>query len=392
VTYLDIRTCLLTVERALVDALSLGYQMRLPAVANLAALAALPSFGPGVGIPPRALRFVTAEGVVYRWQKDSSNAALSPLVVLPSDRPATSPGRWERQRSTVTMGPNHNAPVHRVATGYAKTVRLWQGDEGEMLERIFGQSPALLVRLMGWPLTLKGSPAGGIYEANLPVQIWCFSRCYRPDQEALEGSGVAAEAAADPGLLRMFGDVRYLLAGTDLGLGPGVRYVDIQGDAQIHTEDLGERAFVGIVPITVRASFNIPDEDLVPLSEITIQHQDAGLPPDGVADLQNYLVQGGRIPPGAGLSGSPGPFAAYVAGRLVAVSPGVNLFAANADTYRDLTTSGALIYTPVAVDGEPPAQLPETLRLGFTRTDASDIVNDTLLCGYALDVGERYSV
>lgn len=402
-TYLDVRTAVTTVERALVEALSLAYQIRHEAAADLAELKGVISKGGSSNaIPNRALRYVQSEGVVYRWMTYSSNAEALPYVVLPADRAETSKGRWERQTSSVTVGPNYFRPVHRERTGYARLVQLWQGSEAEEgLNRIFGQSPAFTVRWTGDQLTTKGNQRA-LYEANLPFEVWCYARNYRQDWEALEGSPVASEAAVEPGLWRMMGDVRYLLAGTDLGLAPGIRYIDIQGQGQILHEDEAERRFVGIVPITVRAAYSIPDEDLAPLGEVWIQGQSVGMGYHILADQSlrarttfdpaNYVALGYQIFPSAGLSAAPTAGVAYLANQVVSSIPPPHTFTANMDTYRYLAPSGLMVYLEVAVDGPVPPVPAGHMLIGMTRTDGAGVINDALLCSYAMDRGESYRI
>ena len=143
--YLDVRTCIATIEQALVDALSLAYSTRIT-VADLAALQGVTSVGQGDVIPFNALRFVTDQGVCYRWRKFSRNVQVLPHFVKPNDRADGTYGGWERCNSTVTYGPAYFRPVHRQSSGYAKAVQLWAGDEGHdaARERIYGQSPAFL--------------------------------------------------------------------------------------------------------------------------------------------------------------------------------------------------------------------------------------------------------
>ena len=86
--YLDVRTALTTIERAMVAAIALAYQWRAPEVADLDALRALDS-GPAWD---GQLRFVVSEGVVYRYRLLSGNDERLPYVVTPAN--VTGKGRW----------------------------------------------------------------------------------------------------------------------------------------------------------------------------------------------------------------------------------------------------------------------------------------------------------
>ena len=389
-TYLDIRTAITTVERALVDALSLAFQVRIQ-VADIAALKAITSTVPGVGdsLPADVLRFVASEGLCYRWRKFSILPEMLNHVVLPADRTEAKRGRWERTTSTVTYGPDYLKPVHRQPTGFAKIVQLWQGDEGSeaAMDRIFGLAPAFLVRWRGDDLSMRGPSPRGIHEDDMPFEVWCYSHDNRAELQSLEGSAIPADT--DPGCFAMMGLVRYVLAGSSLGLDPGVRYVDIQGQGELIEEDLAQRRFVGVVPILVKASLNIPDEDLVDLREIWAQFQQTG-GPSPVIDGTNYLVSGLRIEPAVGLSATPGPGAAYVQGQVVTTQPGAHTFAALSDTYRFLAKDGALYYIAVPNGYDAPQAPTGTLLIGMTQTDSVNIVFDGLQCDYITDSGEMF--
>lgn len=384
-SYLDVRTAVTTVQRALVDVLRLAFAWREPEAADVEALRQLSIRATADG----ALRYVVSEGVVYEWAPWSTLAHRPPAVVQPADRAGA--GRWLRRRSRVTFGPNHYAPLHRRRTGYARAVQLYEGETGEQLERVFGRKPALLVEWTGDNLVSRGRNAE-IYEVDYEFTVHCISECLRPGPAAMQGSPVAAEAEQDPGLARMIGDVRYLLAGCRLDLEPAVKFCDIQGRAAVQIADLAERAFTGTVPITVRASWNIPDEDLVTIGEVWIQGMDADTGEDDHFDPQNFVRRGFRLEWLPGLVGTPAPGFAMVAGQVVSVAPPPHLFDASRDTYRDLRPTGELLYQAVAIDGDAPPQEAGTLRIGVTRTDTAGIVSDTLLCHYAIDSGDPFRV
>lgn len=398
-TYLDVRTAIATVEQALVDALSLAFLQR-PEVADLDALRAattVPTLaGLGDVIPDGALRFVVDQGVCYRWRKFSTNPEVLPTVLVPADRQGVARGRWERCSSTVTYGPAYFRPLHRQRTGYAKAVQLWQGDELSLqgMERIFAAAPAFIVGFLGDAVTMAANNPRGLNDVELPFRVYCYSRNYRQEPAALEGSQVASEAAADPGLYRMMGDVRYVLADATLGLSPGVRYTDIQGEGSIDFEDLSQRRFIGSVPILVKASWNIPDEDLQELTELWIQFQAAQGNTSGTIDAANHVTQGLRIPVSRtmGLAGTPAPGAAYVGGKLVTVQPGSHVFTAERETYRWLLQDGSLFYRDVELGADAPEGPAGALLVGKTLTDASDITYDALLCDYLIDDGEPFRV
>ena len=381
--YLDVRTAWTAVQRGLVDTIRLGLGWREPEVADLPTLRATSVRSS----PESALRYVQSEGVVYRWYNHSALAHNPPGAVQPAERAAN--GRWIRQRSEVTFGPNHFAPIHRKRTGYAKAVQLFQGQDDEEIERSFGRKPGLLVEFVGDSIASRGRN-GEIYDVDYDFVVHCLSQNLRPGPAALEGSPVDVEANEDPGLNRIIGDVRYLLAGCRLDMAPAVMFVDIQGKAQIRTADLGERTFVGMVPLTVRASWNIPDEDLVRIEEIWIQGMDADTGDDNFFDVNNFVRSGYRVEWRPGLVGTPAPGQAIVDSQIVVTAPTPHLFTVDRDTYRDLRKTGELVYQEVAIDADPPPQERGTLRIGVTRTDSAGIVSDTLLCHFAIDSGAPF--
>ena len=120
-------------------ALELAYLRRYQEVADLAALAAVTT----EPLPNRALIWVLSEGVVYQLSKASTDTPLSPDIIE-----ANGNGRWLRQSSSMTLGPNHFAPIHRVRSGIVNAVEAFQGDMGEFLQRIFAQRPAFGVELI----------------------------------------------------------------------------------------------------------------------------------------------------------------------------------------------------------------------------------------------------
>lgn len=393
--YLDCRTIITTVERAMLDAISLCYQNRLTPVANLTDLAVLSS----AAVQDRALRFVESEGVCYRFALYSSNAHALPYVVRPNDLTQSQNGRWERTTSNVTKGPAYFRPVNRVRTGYARQVELWQGLSAKALERLYGLTPAFQVRCTGVDVgsRVTAGPYGALRSADFSFEIYCWSKNYRPQNQALWGSTLADESTdtSDPGLNRMIGDIWYLFgSGCQIGLGPGVAQCQITGTASIIDEDHDNREFCAVVPIMVQASFNIPDEDLVPIESIEVQLQDVRTRPGERFDRDNYVAQGFRAQYGAGtgllLQVDPG--VAYVGGQLVSSTPGARVVDANQDVYRYLGTDGAMSIRSVPNGYDAPDAPAGTLLIGKSVTDDTDVIFDSLLCDWLQNAGQPFEV
>lgn len=389
---LDVRTCIQQIQQALVETIDLAYRWRYPEVQTLSELQSASS----EKVPDLGLRFAVEQGDVYRFRLDSRLSHAPPYVIAPSDRGAT--GRYLRQQSRVTLGPNYVKPLHRVRYGYARAIEAYEGLPEEKLEKVYGQRPAFLVEYRGDELPLKSYAHGAIHEQNLDFTIHCLSRNLRPGPEAIYGSKYAGEEddpeqrILDPGLYRMMGDIRYLLAGCRLNLDPGVKFCDIQGQGQIVERDLAQRIFTAEVPIRVHASVNIIDEDLLSPVQVWVQGYNAGTDDVGPFDLQNFVQEGLLITPIAGLVAVPDPGVAVVGGQVVSVAPASHLFEASRDTYRDLRPDGSFIFQSVEVDAEAPEQEVGTLRLAKTRTDASDIIADVYACDFAVRSGGAFRV
>ncbi len=374
---LDIRTATTDVQDAIVRALELAYLRRYPESADLTALALVDS----EKLPDRALVYVQSEGVVYRLSKAST---LS--VALPDIVPAAGNGRWLRQTSTMTMGPNYFAPIYRVRYGVVNAVEAFQGDMSEFLDRLMGQRPAFGVEVIEDDLQLRAQRQGSIYDAKWKVIIHATTFNYRHGSDALYGSDVADDSgiASERGIYRLMGDARYLLAGTDLGLGLCIKFASIDGNGRLVEKQLGQRYFRGEIDLTVHGTVQILDEDLFPAWSANIERFDTGTPDGRTFDRANFVAQGMRITPQPGLMGVPAAGVVYLDSQLISVSPGLHTFTANRDTYRDLLPSGRLVYTDTEVGAQPPTQPAGSLRIGVTRTDASNIIGDTLLCSYRL--------
>lgn len=388
---LDIRTVIGVTQQALVDTIDLAYRQRLPPVADLAALASAylgdPAGDESVAVLDRSLCYVQSEGVVYRWRSASTLPPVSPYVIAPAVFPSLSAGngRWLRESSSVTLGPAYYRPLHRVPTGYARAVEIYEGLEDEQLERIYAVRPAFLVEWVSDRLKVQGYAHGTIYDYVLDYKVHCLSQNYRPGPAALLPPEVPGDE--DPGLYRMLGDIRYLLGGCQLGLAPGVKFVDVQGSARIVEKDLSQRVFRAELDVVVKGSVHVVDEDLFQNPQVWVERRDAGTPAGQNFDASNHVALGYKFSPQRGLAAAPSAGVAYIAGQLVTSTPGVHTFTADADTYRDLDAQGQLTYQAVDIGADPPPQMPGTLRVGLTRTGAASIDSDVYLCSYSVPSG-----
>lgn len=389
-TALDIRTATQTVFNALRNTLSLAFEKRLPEAATIAALQAVDAST----IADRDLLYVQSEGVVYRWSAASTQPEILPFCVAPAVAvTAEGNGRWLAQSSTVTYGPNKYRPLHRERIGYYNTVQAWQGADDEALERIRGQRPALLIKWLSDSADLKGYAHGTIYQTEYKFLLHVIANNLRDDESAVLGSTVETDSEVTPApcLLRMLGDLRYMLSGSQLGLEPGVMFVDASGEATIVDEDYAQRLFAAELEIIVRASVQIVDEDLETDPEIWIERFDAGTVQSESFDPRNYVASGYRFAPQSGVSAAPSAGAAYIGGVLVTSVPSVVTLPNNSVIFRDLLPSGQLVYQALSIaeysaNGEPPLTT-GAMRIGVTRTESGNIAQDQYLGSFRVRSG-----
>lgn len=382
---LEIRTAVVQIETAILEALRLAYFFRYPEAQTLSELAQRDAFRLLAG----SLTFVATEGVCYRWEPASLLPVLPPYVVAPATLGDGGNGRWIRESSSLTLGHDYRRPLHAVRTGYARYVGLYQGEDDELLERIYGQAPAFLLEWTRNDLESVGMRHGMVYEFDVSFVVHVLSRNLRDGTDGTIGADVPADAGTTPapGLLRMLGDVQYLLAGSRLGLEPGVKFASIDGAAQIVETDLAQRWFRAELPLTVRASVHLIDEDLFDDPEVWVTRKDAGTAGHDPIDLSNYVAEGLRFAAAPGLTGTPSPGVAYVGGQLVISTPPPYTFPTSSDSYRDLRPDGSLVYRSVPNGAVPPPVSSGAMRIGVTVTDQTRIVADSYLCDYVVSSG-----
>ncbi len=400
----DVRSEIITIEKAIVNALSLAYQFRYPPVDSVTELRLLNANSTDIpsatGIPQdNFLRFVTQVGRVYRFDGYSLEIDDNLNVIKPHDLTDTQRGRWIKQDVgepgqptylDLGNGVNFRKPLHIIQTGYAKAVEPYQGqlDRDEELTRIMGNIPAFLVHWIGDEYLSSSQYQGALYKVKHKFSIICLSSCLRPDASSLYGSPIPGEYAYDPGLYRMMGDVRYLFNASKLGV-HSVDYTDL-GQGEVTHEDWDSRLFMGEVELIVRDTVNIADEDLIELREQAMNpHLTASV---GPFDIVNYIASGLRVPIQQGRNVAPEAGSAYIDGQLVEVNPPPHLFPTFSDTYRDLKPDGSFYYTSVTAGHKAPPLIPGTLRVGLTVTDGSNITFDTFLQDSNLPWKESYVI
>lgn len=390
-TVLNHRTA---VEERLIDTLRLAFKVRRTA-ADVAALAALPvATAEGqVLYEDGALCYVTAEDDVWTLSL-YSGAAASADVVVPAAPPTNyARVRWLRSTNPLNFGPNYNAPLRRRQAGYCKAVEIWNGQGGtdEAMAKVLAVRPALWLQWTGdRPQGQSAGYPGAYYKNTLLFQVMVVSQCNRPGPWTMWGSPYGDEAAADPGLDQMIGQIRKVLAGSRLGLGTDVERTEI-GAVEVVHEDNAARLFIAFVSIEVRLYFYIPDEDLI-ATRIDVQPElvDTG----GAArfDPLNYIAQGYQVTPGPGLSWTWPAGIAMIDGVGVSSTPDPRTFGAELDTYRDLNPDGTFTYVEVPIGAPAPPVTADALRVGMTRTSSTDILQDRILCSSAEVFRNAYQV
>lgn len=381
------------VERALMAVLRLAFLHR-PVVASLAALAAL-------NVEPVAdgdLRWVTDQARVYAYSRFSGAVADALNVVAPTTIPAKFPrARWLRQESAATYGPNWRAPLHTVAAGKLRAVELYSGDGSseEQWQRVEAASPAMLLE---WrsdePEGLSAGYQGSFYRIRMTYAVTVFSDNNRAAPHSSWGSPATLGETDDPGPAAIIGAMRKVCAGLkggDLGL-EGVDRVEI-GASRLVDEQLAERWLVWEADLHLLLFVPNPDEDLDAM-RVTVEPHLSDNPKPGHEpfDPLNYVAQGYTITPVAGLTATPAAGVAVIAGSAVSSTPLARTFTAERDTYRDLKADGTFAYLEALPGRAAPAVTAGALRVGRTRTDAADVVEDEILCSWSEQFRAPYQV
>lgn len=376
------RTAATLIERALYNAINRALRRRQPVAATVAALRAVSVRGAGAAVgftrSDGELVFVTSQAVCYEWSTASAAADDGNLVIKPTDAGDT--GRWLKTASTVT-------------SGYVLDVRLYEGeqDEDEILERLLGAIPSVVIRWLGADNEPKSQVPGALYRREERFEVWVVSSNPRGSAlpEAVVGSGVAAEAAVDPGANALLGDVKTALAGKsgeDLGQ-PGIAYCEIGREEPVY-RSLAERRFVYSLGLVVHATVHTPDTDLEAFESVRAQYQLGDLHAQAELDDDNYVEDGIRVAVETGLTATISAGTAKIAGADVTYAGGSRAFTAMRWTYLDLAPAGTLTFVETAPFAEEPAVTSGALRVGVAYSHASDVVGYAYLAATLRDHGE----
>lgn len=390
---MSVETLIGDCEAALVRLISLGLSWRYPAKANLTALAAMDV----VVLTDGALCYVTSEGAVYEWLAYSTTAPSSPNVIAASSPPTgKTNGRWHKVVTDWTYGAG-GTNLGQKTTGYLKAVEAYSVDEGPdaAIEQVFGKTPSILVQFTGDVPVSDSGLRGAFYKTTLNFQLLIITANLRGRVTATQGppTQLADEAASDPGAYRIIGHLRRLLCGVSGIFGvAGVERIEI-GPTSLAFEDYDQRLYVWTMGVTMRASFQIEDEDLEDAS-LRVQPALTENWPATTWDKNNYVSRGGGLDEGdgPGLSRTVDETIAKVTGTAVSVAETPVTFSASSDTYRDLSTAGTWTFTAVAAGAPQPALASGRMRVAVTRTDASGVLGDMALCSFSIPYGDAFDI
>lgn len=376
------------VEAALVRLINLGLGWRYSA-ASVSAMAALNA----AVLRDAALCYATDAGL-YEWSAWSTATADGSSVVASTSLPSgKTNGRWLKVVTDWAFGAG-GVNLAAKSTGYLQAVEAYSSDDGVdvAIERVFGQTPSVLVQFQGDSPTSNSNLPGTFYKNPLEFQLLIITSNLRGKTSATQGSPVAAEAAADPGAYAIIGQLRRLLCGVSPAFGiAGVERVEI-GPAALAFEDSERRLFVWTLGVTVRASFDIEDEDLVDAA-VRVQPALTEQWPSTIWDKKNYVASGGGLDEGAGagFSRTISETLAKVSGLAATIAATPVTFTPDTDTYRDFAVSGWTL-TAIDVGADPPPVAGSSFRVAVTRTDGSGIVYDRALCSFSIAFGDAFDV
>lgn len=387
-------TALATVQDALVNVIGLALGARLP-FATLATLAAHASRGASgsQSIADKRLAYVTAATKVYRYSVFSTAAHDGSTVIKPNDA-GTGPGRWLITSSTVLDGAG--VALSSVSAGYLKRIMLWAGERSAKVwkERILGLRPAVVLQFTGETKEIRANQRGGLCEKQYHFSLWGVSQNLRADIEAEKGSPITAEAAADPGVARIMGDLEFYLDGLN-GSQLGVDGLDfiMLGAAQPGIEDYDGREFVWTAPLDVRVTIGREDPDRQTLTDAYLQANDVQRHAQVSFDANNYVVSGLQIDVGAGFNKAPANGSAVIAGATVVVAGApLHAFTASRATWRDLNPNGTFTYVESYTDDREPAVTSGALRVGVTLTDWAGVTEDRYIAATSIAVGPNNQI
>lgn len=385
---LDVRMAQTTLENLLRDTILFALGARLPAVSTIAALRAMPSQGSSGGqFGDDALICVTGGAAIlsFRWSSVSTAADNGTTIIQPSD--VTANGRWLAWTTLIrfsTVVGGNSTTLDQVTAGPVARVILLDKNLGvdQAIDLIGGQTPSIIIQADGDSPEDATLDVGHIWTTNYDFTIHIVVENLRDRREAAQGSEVPVDP--DPGANSLDGFVQALLSGTALNLA----FVSDQpirnarkGHASNWVSDFAERRIIRSRSYTLMVTEEFPaaPNDTGAVDEVDAQANLTDLHQQPAYDPANYMVSGIAPQLGGGLTQTLSAGSAMISGLPVAYAGGSVTFTHYSDTYRDLKPDGTVTLVAVSASGQPPAVTAGALRIGFTTTNGTMVVGDTLI-------------
>lgn len=402
---LDIRNAQTTLETLLRDAILLALGKRLPAVATVTALRAVPTRGAsGSAMDGDELINIVVSDLVtaaYRWSQFSTTADDGAAVVRPNDVGAGVAGRWLRWTSPLRLAPvvdGNSAALNELLDGPLLRVMVLDKDtdEDELTNFLSGKAPAVAIDARGDDPSAMDSNTGHRWDATYDFTTYVVSENLRGQRQAAQGSPLTGDAA-DPGANAIDGLIWALLGGTQLfSVCDGIRDVQV-GRGQNWKSSLAQGRVIRSREYTVLATVTYPPapNDAGPVEELDAQFVETDLHAQSTAPQPDtYVVDDGGlvVALGVGLSKTVAAGSAYIDGALVTYAGELHTFDAESDTYRDLNPDGTMTFQAVTPGGDEPPLAAGAMRVGVTTTDDSNVNDDTFLAMTAGDYGNPIQI
>lgn len=207
---MSVETLITDVESGLLRILRWALGWRLPALPTRAALA-----GRSVTeLMAHALVYVTAVGSCYEWDPESQAVANGTTVIASTTLAPTAHGRWLQVVTPLAYGAG-GINLGRQQTGYLRVVESYACDDGPeaAIERVMSCLPSTLLQFTGDDVESLSNIPGTFYRCVLNFKLLILSQNLRYAPNATQGPRDPVEAADDPGVYRIVGDLRRVLHG-----------------------------------------------------------------------------------------------------------------------------------------------------------------------------------
>lgn len=275
-TELDFRTCDEVVGRALVAFAALTYQVCAEPddaayFENRADLAAYRADAQDTNddAAPSLARVGDVPDSIWAWQRFST-ATEDSRTVLPTSIVAGDPGRWVRQHLPATARCNGGLRYYQHVEFCDSRLTIKQ-----LHDRCKGKMPSLFVSFLG-DRTEEKSQTMAHQRVEAEYQFRILSSNHRGGVSARMTPPIAEEAAVNPGMGRMAGDLRFLLVAENRLAGtPGVLKIKLGGHRPLG-ELSAERVVCDAVDMTAILDVYVPPLpcELVQPWQIWLQVQD----------------------------------------------------------------------------------------------------------------------